>query len=614
MYKHNGQSKKIKSATQTVTVPGGPTATPAPPTATPTATPTPTPPAAGAPGTVTIGVTNQGHVSWSFTPPAGVNSVGYVVQWNEHNHIVYNVNSFQIFSYQWIPGRTYTVYVTAWYKHGVQSKQIKSATQTITVPVPTATPAPPTATPTPAPPTATPVPTPSISVTDTGYVTWSFTPPAGVNSVSYVVQWNEQNHMVKNTNSFQIFSHQWIPGQTYAVYVRAWYTHNGQSKQIKSATQTITVPLPTATPTATPTPTTTPTPTPPAAGAPGTVTIGVTNQGHVSWSFTPPTGVTSVSYVVQWNEQNHLVKNTNSYQISGLTPGATYAVYVRAMYTQGGELKQVKSATVSITVPVPTATPTPAVAMLSQSTAATPTPPAAGAPGTVTIGVTNQGHVSWSFTPPTGVTSVGYIVDWGGSNHIVYNVNSYQIPGLTPGTTYAVSVTAVYAQGSETKTVGSSTKSITVPLPPTATPTTAAVAMLSQSQSTAATPTPVASVSMSVSNTGAVSWTVTLPTGASFEDYGVRWKQYQAGEALDLWTGSAVHTITSAGTTSYQLPNLGAGTEYKVRVSASYQVDGLDYSLVSDTVRFTTPGAVTVQKSSAPLVSLAATAATAAII
>ena len=96
------------------------------------------------------------------------------------------------------------------YNQGGNLVQIKSATQTITVPLPTATPAPPTATPTPAPPTATPAPTatpvtpPSINVTDTGYVTWSFTPPAGVNTVGYVVQWNEQNHIVYNVNSYQI--------------------------------------------------------------------------------------------------------------------------------------------------------------------------------------------------------------------------------------------------------------------------------------------------------------------------------------------------------------------------------------------------------------------------
>ena len=77
------------------------------------------------------------------------------------------------------------------------------------------------------PPTATPVPAPSISisVSNTGKVSWSFTPPAGVNSVSYIVQWNEQNHIVRNTNSYQIRSDQWVPGQTYAVYVRAWYKH-----------------------------------------------------------------------------------------------------------------------------------------------------------------------------------------------------------------------------------------------------------------------------------------------------------------------------------------------------------------------------------------------------
>ena len=132
-----------------------------------------------------------------------------------------------------------------------------------------------------------------------------------MNSVSYIVQWNEQNHLVKNTNSFQIFSHQWHPGQTYAVYVRAMFGNS----QIKSNTVSITVPTPTPTATATPVPTDTPTPTPPPPAPPGNVNVSVTNTGHVSWSFSPPQGVTSVSYVVQWNEQNHMVQNTNSFQI-----------------------------------------------------------------------------------------------------------------------------------------------------------------------------------------------------------------------------------------------------------------------------------------------------------
>ena len=814
MYVQGGDVKQIKSSTTSITVPL-PTATP---TLAPTATPTPTPtPPAGAPGTVSIGVTNQGHVSWSFEPPQGITSVSYLVQWNEHNHLVQNANSYQIAGLT--PGSTYAIYVTAMYVQGGDVKQIKSSTTSITVPVPTATPAPPTATPTPRPPsalptptnappanlvmsvnstglvswsytvpsggsfenygvkwrpasggswqttvlysasassyqipnlttgtryevqvyavyerdglehtdtsavwqftapaptatpaaTATATPTPaalpgnvSISVTNTGYVAWSFTPPAGITSVSYLVQWNRSNHVVRNVNSYQIPG--LTAGQSYAIYVVAMYVQNSDVKQIQSSTKNITVPVPTATPTPTPTPTLTPTPTPPPAGAPGTVSIGVTNRGHVSWSFEPPAGITSVSYVVRWNSDNHLVKNVNSYQIPRLTPGQTYAVSVVAMYVQGGDVKQVYSSTTNITVPVatatpavPTATPAPPAALPTPTNAPpsslamsvnstglvswsytvppgasfeyygvrwrpasggswqtrvffsvsassyqlpqltvgtryevqvyavyeqdglehtdtsagwqftvpaptptptltpTPTPPAAGAPGTVSIGVTNQGHVSWSFTPPQGITAVSYVVRWNEQNHIVYNVSSYQIPGLTLGRTYAVSVTAMYVQGGDVKQIKSSTKTITV------------------SNAATPTPTPVASVSVSVSNAGAVSWTVTLPAGVSFEDYGVRWKEHQTGESLDDWTGSEFHTISTIGTTSYQLPNLAAGTGYKVRVSAIYQVDGLEYSLMSATVRFTTPAA-TVQKSSVPLVPLAATAATAVII
>ena len=262
VYEQDGLEHTDTSAVWQLTAPA-PTATPAATaTVTPTVLPVPTP---------AMSVTNTGYVTWSYTPPAGITSVSYLVQWNSHNHIVRNTNSFQIFSHQWVPGQSYAVYVVAMYVQGGDVKQIKSNTQTITVPgtgQPTATPL----------PTATPVPTPAMSVTNTGYVTWTFTPPAGVTSVSYIVQYNQSNHLVKNVNSHQI--HDLTPGQTYAVYVVALYNHPGTIlNQLNSNTQTITVPLPTATPTPTPTPTLTPTPTPPAAGAPGTVSIGCDQPG-----------------------------------------------------------------------------------------------------------------------------------------------------------------------------------------------------------------------------------------------------------------------------------------------------------------------------------------------
>ena len=279
-------------------------------------------------------------------------------------------------------------------------------------------------------------------MTSTGYVTWSFSPPAGVNSVSYVVQWNTSNHTVHNVKSYQIPG--LTPGQTYNVFVTAIYGN----QQLQSNTVNITVPTPTPThtPTATATATATPTPLPPAP--PGKVDIEVSNTGYVTWSFSPPPGITSVSYVVQWNSSNHTVYNKNSYQIPGLTPGSTYNVYVTAMYNQGGDLKQIKSATKTITVPgAATATPTPV-----PTATATPAPTATSVPlPPISISVSNTGYVSWSFSPPHGIASVSYVVQWNSSNHTVYNVNSYQIPDLTPGQSYAVSVIAMYNQGGDTK-------------------------------------------------------------------------------------------------------------------------------------------------------------------
>ena len=104
-------------------------------------------------------------------------------------------------------------------------------------------------------------------------------------------------------------------------------------------------------------------------------------------------------------------------------------------------------------------------------------------------------------------------------------------------------------------------------------------------------PPPLAAPTVSVTRAGLVSWSFTVPSGASFQNTVLKW-----GE-----TGSEQEEISDVNTLSYQLTGLAESTQYKVRVTITVTRNG-DEESASTEVTFTTngvpdaPGSVTVSR------------------
>ena len=271
----------------------------------------------------------------------------------------------------------------------------------------------------------------------------------------------------------------------------------------------------------------------PQAPAPGQVTgVSVTEevgQLAVSWD-----AVTDASgYKVQWksgsdayndSDRQHVVTDgaTTSYTIPDLTAGTEYTVRVIATKTDADDGPPSSEATGT---------------------------PQAPAPGQVTgVSVTEEvGQLAVSWDAVTGAS--GYKVQWkSGSEdfdttrqHVVTGgaTTSYTIPDLTAGTEYTVRVIATKTDADDG-------------LPS------------DERTGTPRTPAPGQVTGVSVTE-GVGQLAVSWGQVAGASGYKVQWKS--GGQSYN--DTPRQHVVTGGATTSYTIPDLTAGTEYTVRVTAT---------------------------------------------
>ena len=220
-----------------------------------------------------------------------------------------------------------------------------------------------------------------------------------------------------------------------------------------------------------------------------------------------------------------------------------------------------------------------------QTTSASPPTPAALAAARVsamkpgsppTLSVQPFGSATWDFLLPAGHTfqsievrwrasSSGDPDDWTGRSSRAFSsecVFSWQIPGLAMGTEYKAKVVVSATAGDGTLKHFESNTAIFTPPKPTLTVTAA----------------------------GAASWAHTLPPHLRFDYAELRWRTNDSDNPHD-WTGRSTQLFWDTSTSSWQIPGLTEGSEYKAKlfVGAS-DSGGTQHYLKSDTVVFTASG------------------------
>ena len=231
------------------------------------------------------------------------------------------------------------------------------------------------------------------------------------------------------------------PGTDYEIQVRAVFTTDGPGDWSQS--------IPARTGDSTPT-----TPTTPVPGAPA-VTAGTVTTTSVTVHWTPPQTTLEISsYQLRWRisgasgddwtEVDNIPKTDTSHDITGLSPGTSYEIQVRAVFTDGpGDWSQSLAA------------------RTGDSTPTTPTTPVPGAP-VVTAGTVTTTSVTVHWTPPQTTLEISSYQlrwrisgasgdDWTDPKDIPDTDTSHAITGLYPRTEYAIEVRAVYTSGDESR-------------------------------------------------------------------------------------------------------------------------------------------------------------------
>ena len=359
--------------------------------------------------------------------------------------------------------------------------------------------------------------------TDTATLSWS--PPSNKGCVSYydvvavprtsaVSSQFFFNHGIKVQYGQSIVLTGLTSGTTYDVTITSFSDTRGQGGSTDTAFTTVAAP-PTPTPssgdvTCTP-------PSQPSGLAASAVTE---TSATVSWTGSG-TADCPETYIVTLNGVDQTV-DTTSASFTGLTPETTYQVSVMAISDAGSsspaatefttaaaavQPDQTPAAEPPVAEP-PAAEPTPApeppaaeptppppeppVVEPNQTPAAEPTPPpeppaveptpppeppavepppppacsAPATPGDVgAVATDTTAAVSWSASSPDGGCPVTYTVTVGGVTQTTSNTNA-SFEGLSPGTTYTISVVATNEAGSSGAGTGSFTTSAPPPVPP----------------------------------------------------------------------------------------------------------------------------------------------------
>ena len=242
----------------------------------------------------------------------------------------------------------------------------------------------------------------------------------------------------------------------------------------------------------------------------------------VSWAVPDDTGTGIDRYVVERRRDGEVgdsvIVTDTSAELPGLTPETTYTVAVRAVDTVGATAES--TATVTTTVQTDTSVATPA------NLTATP----------------GQTELAISWDPVTDESGIDtYRVALNGERRTGTSATETTLSGLSPGTTYEVSVTAVDTVGNEATT--------TEQFGTTADESVAAP--------TGLVVDPTAQTSLTLS------WTA--PDDVS----GIA--EYRVYRSTGEIGGDATPIDTVTGATSYQFDGLSAGTAYTLGVAA---VDG----------------------------------------
>ena len=267
-----------------------------------------------------------------------------------------------------------------------------------------------------------------------------------------------------------------------------------------------------------------------------TVTVASGSSLRVSWTAPANDGTAIKEYDVQYKRTSasgwadHDFTGTGrSTTITGLTPGVTYHVKVRAGNDAGKG---------------------------SYSPSATGTPNAKpGRPAAPSVSVSGSDlRVTWTAPANTGTAITDYDVRYKRASASSWTAHYFSgtgtsttITGVTTGTNYHVQVRAGNAAGKGSY----SPSGIGTPPPPPGRPTAPTV--------TAASATSLA-----------VSWTAPTSGGSPITDYDVRYKRASA-------SGWTTHAFTGTGT-STTITGLTAGVTYDVQVRARNQHGVSQYS------------------------------------
>ena len=441
---------------------------------------------------------------------------------------------------------------------------------------------------------------PTLSVTDSGLATWSYTLPDGASFTYSEVRWklydpsedindwsgrSSQVFYSANASEYQIPS---LSANTqYKAKVFVSVQQNGGAVYLKSNVVVFPQPEPTATPTATSTPTPPPLPTP---------SLSVSTTGYATWSYTLPQGAQFDYSRLRWKVNDpsepldrwfigvyreFVPQNVNQYDFHQyLVPGTQYKAQFILTVQMNGSKIDLHSDILVFTMQEPTPTPTPTATFTP-----TPTPTPLPVPA---LSTSNTGYATWSYTLPEGAQFdyswlrwkvydpsepldrwfIGVYRESFPQNVKRYDFHQYLVPGAQYKAQF---ILTVQMNGSKID-LHSDILVFTVQKPtPTPTPT--------------ATPDPLVPV-LEVSKSGYANWNYNLPQGANFSYSEVRWKVYDPTENINDWSGRSSTVFYSADASEYQIPNLTPGTRYKAKVFVGVQQNGSAVYLKSNVVVF----------------------------
>ena len=96
-----------------------------------------------------------------------------------------------------------------------------------------------------------------------------------------------------------------------------------------------------------------------------------------------------------------------------------------------------------------------------------------------------------------------------------------------------------------------------------------------------------AAATISVTSFGGATWDFTLPTGHTFVNAELRWRQHNSDDIND-WTGRSSQVFTSRCDYLHRILGLSTGVAYKAKlVVTTRDSNQTDHTLNSNTVTFT---------------------------